>query len=673
MDADLQHPPEAIPTLLAKVRDENVDVGVASRYCESGEADGLNVVRSAISRGTTTAAKALFHRPLATVTDPMSGFFIVRRDALDIDGLHPRGFKILLEILVRHPSLSRAEVAYRFAERTAEESKASLREGFRYLSHLLELRFGEGTMRFARFASVGASGIIVNLLLLTMLTELVGLHYLISVALATQGSSLWNFGLTESWVFGGRSSRRTQRSRLLMFLGVNNTALLVRGPLIFVLTSVLAIHYAVSTLLSLLILSVVRYVVSDSWIWGRKRTLALDAKTFDYSIHGIITVRSEVRLPELEGFLMTEPLDHPSMTVRIGKKSEIRRRGTNTPGSERHLVYDEGFGPFGFAINVAMGDTIDIIASPVLRRSPHVLYTNVVEPILRWTFVKHDYALVHGACIAFGDDAYLITARTDTGKTTTLLRMLDQQRRATDKGAFISDDLTLVSPDGIALTYPKPLTISQHTVAAIKQPLLSRKQRLTLPLQSRLHSRGGRRFALLLAASRLPMATVNAVIQWLVPPPKYHVQQLIPGVKLARQATLSGMFVIERGGQGETSLDGAESLEILMSNCEDAYGFPPYDSIKSFLHQSDGNDLREIERTIISQAISGLPAELIRSTTMDWSDRIPATVAVRGKRAPVEMAREAVSDLQHGLTHVANRVLSPSDAATDTLGVSADA
>ena len=83
---------------------------------------------------------------------------------------------------------------------------------------------------------------------------------------------------------------------------------------------------------------------------------------------------------------------------------------------------------------------------PILRHSPHVLYTNVVEPILRWTFVEKGYALVHGACMAFGKDAYLVTARTDTGKTTTMLRILAQERRAVDNGAFLSDDLTLVSP-----------------------------------------------------------------------------------------------------------------------------------------------------------------------------------------------------------------------------------
>ncbi|MDQ1498587.1 MAG: hypothetical protein QOI86_1927, partial [Actinomycetota bacterium] len=79
-------------------------------------------------------------RCLRGVSDPMSGFFLVRRSALDPEALHPTGFKILLEILVRNPALRRAEVGYKFAPRFAGDSKASLKEGVVYLRHLARLR-----------------------------------------------------------------------------------------------------------------------------------------------------------------------------------------------------------------------------------------------------------------------------------------------------------------------------------------------------------------------------------------------------------------------------------------------------------------------------------------------------------------------------------------------------
>src|SRR5207253_2032910 len=125
-------------------------------------------------------------------------------------------------------------------------------------------------------------------------------------------------------------------------------------------------------------------------------------------------------------------------------------------------------------------------------------------PILRWSFVKKGYALVHGACIAFGDRAFIVTAKTDTGKTTTILKMLDNH-----PCSFLSDDMTLLSPDGRVLTYPKPLTISNHTLRAVNTPLLSWTERIFLRCQSRLHSRSGRRFALLLSRTHLPVATIN--------------------------------------------------------------------------------------------------------------------------------------------------------------------
>ena len=81
------------------------------------------------------------------------------------------------------------------------------------------------------------------------------------------------------------------------------------------------------------------------------------------------------------------------------------------------------------------------------------------------------------------------------------------------------------------LSYPKPLTISLAYMVAVNAPLLTRRERMTLPIQSRLHSKSGRLFGLFLAKTRLPMATMNAVVQMLVPPPKYHVDRLVPYVK----------------------------------------------------------------------------------------------------------------------------------------------
>jgi dolichol-phosphate mannosyltransferase len=140
MDADLQHPPEVLADLFSTGQSGRVDIVCATRNVGGGGRDGLNAARDLISRSFTAFARRAFPRRLRGVTDPMSGFFIVRRSAIDPGALRPTGFKILLEILVRTPGLRRAEVGYEFAARHAGDSKASLKQGVAYLRHLARLR-----------------------------------------------------------------------------------------------------------------------------------------------------------------------------------------------------------------------------------------------------------------------------------------------------------------------------------------------------------------------------------------------------------------------------------------------------------------------------------------------------------------------------------------------------
>jgi dolichol-phosphate mannosyltransferase len=142
IDGDLQHPPELVSELWDRAlrAGDEADLVVASRYCASGSARGLDLRRTAISRTMTSLARLMFPGALRAVTDPMSGFFLVRRTALDLDRLQPEGFKILLEIAVRSPGLRVAEIPFTFGERFAGDSKADLRVGVSYLRHVAKLR-----------------------------------------------------------------------------------------------------------------------------------------------------------------------------------------------------------------------------------------------------------------------------------------------------------------------------------------------------------------------------------------------------------------------------------------------------------------------------------------------------------------------------------------------------
>jgi dolichol-phosphate mannosyltransferase len=172
--------------------------------------------------------------------------------------------------------------------------------------------------------------------------------------------------------------------------------------------------------------------------------------------------------------------------------------------------------------------------------------------------------------------------------------------------------------------------------------LLSRPERLALFIQSRLHSREGRQFAFKLASTGLPVATINGVVQWLVPPPKYHIQRLVPHSRVTTEASLAGVFVIERGDDGEETLSDTSAIEILMRNSDDAYGFPPYSVIKKRLTQFYGSELEQTERSIVTEALSGMSANLVRSSSMNWSQRIPELAGiVSEERIPIELPERA--------------------------------
>ena len=412
MDGDLQHPPELLPVLLSTAQDKDVDLVVATRRTEDSQVTGLNLTRNLISRGLDFAARAFFPRQLHGVSDPLSGFFLVRVKALNLAALRPNGFKILLEILIRNPKLSKAEVPFHFGERLAGKSKASTKEALRYLTSLWTLKFGTGSIRLAGFALVGATGILVNSLVLYLVTSRLNIYYLLSVAIATIASTLWNFSLTELWVYRAGSQSNGRIRRLALFSLMNVAALVLRSPLIYIMTSLFSIHYVISNLISLVLLTVLRFMTADSMIWGKtmNTTGALSniatttRGTYSYNIHGVVTVVSEGQLPELEPFRVKQEIEQPTIRVRIGIPPAPKK------GAEKdsnYLRYREFFGHLGFEAGIWMGEQVNVVASPLLKYSPHVLYTNIVEPILRWTFVKKGYALVHGATIAFGDEAFL--------------------------------------------------------------------------------------------------------------------------------------------------------------------------------------------------------------------------------------------------------------------------
>lgn len=140
MDADLQHPPETLEQLVRFMRN-GCDLAVASRHVKGGGVGDWNIFRRIVSRGAQVIGLMILPEVLSRISDPMSGFFMVRRDSIQGVILNPMGYKILIEVVARGRIGSIREAGYIFCERTEGASKASRAIYFQYLKHLLRLRF----------------------------------------------------------------------------------------------------------------------------------------------------------------------------------------------------------------------------------------------------------------------------------------------------------------------------------------------------------------------------------------------------------------------------------------------------------------------------------------------------------------------------------------------------
>ena len=167
IDADLQHDEKVLPLMLAKLKSGEADLVAATRYVSGGSAASFSQKRGTISRLATRMTHRLVGTPLS---DPMSGFFAMRRDRLDeiAPRLSPAGFKILLDIAATSGSkLKIAEQPYSFGERFEGESKFNIQIGVGFLGLLLAKMTGDFVdPRFIFFAIVGSLGLIVHLVFL---------------------------------------------------------------------------------------------------------------------------------------------------------------------------------------------------------------------------------------------------------------------------------------------------------------------------------------------------------------------------------------------------------------------------------------------------------------------------------------------------------------------------
>jgi dolichol-phosphate mannosyltransferase len=194
MDADLQHDESVLPSMLERLRAADTDVVLATRYTQPGGVEGLEGRRRFISNFATKLAHVALH---TTVSDPMSGFFMLKREAFDrsVRRLSSIGYKIFLDILMSaRPPLKVAEVPYVFRSRVHGESKLDFVVTWEYLLLLLDKTIGHIVpARLVTFVGVGGLGVLVHMLILGTLNVALGVGFVASQSIATVVAMTFNF------------------------------------------------------------------------------------------------------------------------------------------------------------------------------------------------------------------------------------------------------------------------------------------------------------------------------------------------------------------------------------------------------------------------------------------------------------------------------------------------
>lgn len=137
MDGDLQHPPEILPGMLAKI-DDGADIVIPSRFVKGGSDGGLNLFRKLVSSTARYMGKTLF-RKLRKVSDPTSGIFMFKKSVIAGKKLSGIGWKILIEVLIIGEYNNLVEIPYEFNTRNSGKSKMNIAVQAQYLKHLYSL------------------------------------------------------------------------------------------------------------------------------------------------------------------------------------------------------------------------------------------------------------------------------------------------------------------------------------------------------------------------------------------------------------------------------------------------------------------------------------------------------------------------------------------------------
>ncbi|MDR0868409.1 MAG: glycosyltransferase family 2 protein [Planctomycetota bacterium] len=268
MDADMQHDERVLPAMFKKITDENCEIVVGTRYAAGGSVGEWNAARTLMSKTATKLGAVLLGKN--TVSDPMSGFFMLRSAlfAETVERLSGEGFKILLDLLTsaRRP-LAIGEVAYTFRLREHGESKLSLGVLCDFGLLLADKTVGKYVpARFLLFVAVGLLGVGVHL---GCLAALYSTGFVFAQSAATLAAMVVNFFLNNAFTYADRSLKNLRRG-LALFILICGLGALPNIVLAGYLYEVSHLYWLLAGALGMLVSAVWNYAVSQHFIWRRR-------------------------------------------------------------------------------------------------------------------------------------------------------------------------------------------------------------------------------------------------------------------------------------------------------------------------------------------------------------------------------------------------------------------
>ncbi len=294
MDADFSHPPEVIPKMMSELKRNPNSIVIGSRYIEGGKVVGWPARRKILSKGASTLARLGLN--VKRVKDPMSGLFALPRELIQNISIATKGYKILLEILVKNKEIPVIEVPYTFTDRQSGKSKMSYNVIVNYAKAIWQLyqhgqksdrvkiseQVNKRSVRFiskvGRYYTVSISGLVINYIVSFLLANdvansirlLSNEWYLEASIIGAIISMTSNFFLNKYWTFEDkRFEVRSTGRQYLSFIGMSAIGLIIQISLLYYMVENF-VPYRMSLIISIAVATTINFILNKKFTFKEK-------------------------------------------------------------------------------------------------------------------------------------------------------------------------------------------------------------------------------------------------------------------------------------------------------------------------------------------------------------------------------------------------------------------